>query len=482
MPDALQKIRTDLGNDAVILNTKEIRTGGFLGLFGKRRIEVIAATDANTGGASVPAGKQQAAIAAAAVLKTVKRAAPSPAGPSPILAGLSQEGEPIITPISPVSPVPAPATPTASAAPPAQELSAAVPPLPAESAPLVASATASSRYAAHSVPSSAPPPVSAAPPNNAAKPGEDMLMQEIKQMKEMMSRLSEATQRSIDISLGDDRGMSDTLLQLEARLLEQEMDPTLVREILEQARNDSADNQIAAESAGDAGEAIDHGNADYAAVRQVLLQRLSSQREKSLSPETKVAHFVGPTGVGKTTTIAKLAAEQVLKHQRKVGFITSDTYRIAAVEQLKTYATILNIPLEVVFSPQDLNRAFQKFADRDVIFMDTAGRNFRNEMYVSELNALLSTHGNAETFLVLSMTMKYRDMKAVTENFLKFGLDKVLFTKMDETDSYGPIVNLVNHYPLQLSYMANGQSVPDDIAVANEERIVDLLLEGNGHG
>jgi flagellar biosynthesis protein FlhF len=482
MPDALQKIRTDLGNDAVILNTKEIRTGGFLGLFGKRRIEVIAATDANTGGASAATGKQQAAIAAAAALKTVKRAAPSPVAPSPILAGLQQEDEPIITPITPVAPVSAPMASAAPAAPAAQA-SPAVSPLPPDPTPLVVtSTTASSRYAAQSVPSSAAPPVSAAPPNSAAKSGEDMLMQEIKQMKEMMSRLSEATQRSIDISTGGDRGMSDTLLQLEARLLEQEVEPALVREILEEASNASADNQEATDSIGDTSDAGDTRNADYAAVRQVLLQRLSSQREKSLSPETKVAHFVGPTGVGKTTTIAKLAAEQVLKHQRKVGFITSDTYRIAAVEQLKTYATILNIPLEVVFSPQDLNRAFQKFADRDVIFMDTAGRNFRNEMYVSELNALLSNHGNAETFLVLSMTMKYRDMKAVTENFLKFGLDKVLFTKMDETDSYGPIVNLVNHYPLQLSYMANGQSVPDDIAVANEERIVDLLLEGNGHG
>ncbi|UUZ97287.1 AAA family ATPase [Paenibacillus sp. P25] len=191
-----------------------------------------------------------------------------------------------------------------------------------------------------------------------------------------------------------------------------------------------------------------------------------------------MAHFVGPTGVGKTTTIAKLAAEQVLKHQRKVGFITSDTYRIAAVEQLKTYATILNVPLEVVFSPLDLGKAFEQLKDRDLIFMDTAGRNFRNEMYVSELNALLQSRGQSETFLVLSLTTKYKDMKAITDNFSKFKLDKVLFTKMDETDSYGAIVNLIREYGIQTSYIADGQSVPDDIAELNEQRILDLMLEG----
>ena len=159
-----------------------------------------------------------------------------------------------------------------------------------------------------------------------------------------------------------------------------------------------------------------------------------------------MVHFVGPTGVGKTTTIAKLAAEQVLKYHRKVGFITSDTYRIAAIEQLKTYATILNVPLEVVFSPQDLTKAFHNLEECDVIFMDTAGRNFRNEMYVSELNSLLKTQGNSETILVLSLTTKYRDMRAITNNFNKFKLDKVLFTKMDETDSYGAIVNIVHEF------------------------------------
>ncbi|MGG2201708.1 AAA family ATPase [Paenibacillus validus] len=216
-------------------------------------------------------------------------------------------------------------------------------------------------------------------------------------------------------------------------------------------------------------------------LQRQLLAMLRMEGSKSIAADTRIAHFVGPTGVGKTTTIAKLAAEQVLKHHRKVGFITSDTYRIAAVEQLKTYATILNVPLEVVFSPSDLTKAFDNLKDCDLIFMDTAGRNFRNEMYVSELNALLKSSGKSETFLVLSLTTKYKDMKAITSNFSKFKLHKVLFTKMDETDSYGAILNLVREFGLQISYIANGQSVPDDIRVLQEQFIIDLILEDDNH-
>ncbi|MDT2264619.1 AAA family ATPase [Paenibacillus larvae] len=193
-------------------------------------------------------------------------------------------------------------------------------------------------------------------------------------------------------------------------------------------------------------------------------------------------HFVGPTGVGKTTTIAKLAAEQVLKHHKKAGFITSDTYRISAVEQLRTYANILGVPLEVVFSPQNLPRAFEALQDVDVIFMDTAGRNFRKELAVSELNALLQSCGETETYLVLSLTTKYEDIRVITENFIKFGVDKVLFTKMDETATYGTLVNLKRDFQLPFSYLTDGQNVPDDITLADEDKIVELLLEGYSHG
>ncbi|MEF3304833.1 flagellar biosynthesis protein FlhF [Paenibacillus sp. GYB003] len=403
MPDALQKIRADLGKDAVILNTKEIRSGGFLGLFGKKKIEVIAATDSSQPqpAASVPASLPRQAVSAGSAFASHMEEAVAVA---------------------------------------ARESSAAPVAVAAFGAPI------------------APPPPKAAQAAPRIRGKDELLLDEIKQMKEMVARLSS----------GQPNGPAypEPIAKYERTLLDHEIAPDLVERLLQGAaeRFESETSPKTEEFAREC-------------VRDQLKGILHAPGPKGIAADTRIAHFVGPTGVGKTTTIAKLAAEQVLKHNRKVGFITSDTYRIAAVEQLKTYATILNVPLEVVFSPQELARAFQQLQDRDIIFMDTAGRNFRNQMYVSELNSLLQTNGRSETYLVLSLTSKYKDMKAITDNFAKFRLDKVLFTKMDETQSYGSIVNLLYDFPLRLSYTTNGQNVPEDIAVTNEDRLIDLLLE-----
>ncbi|MCY9665255.1 flagellar biosynthesis protein FlhF [Paenibacillus alginolyticus] len=420
MPDALQKIRTDLGKDAVILNTKEIRTGGFLGLFGKKKIEVIAAIDGantNSGGAA-------------------QRFAPQPQPQQQKV--MSQEQPARIQ--SHYSDFP--------------DVPDVIAPVSAKKELVTVSTSVETQKSFASQQSYSPVSVNA--PNRVILKDEH-LMEELKQMKEMMRKLTHASEET---------NLPEPIQKIEHRLIEQEVDPALVRQIMDEV---VADFQLADEPVTD--------ESALQVVRTKLGQVLQSDRSKQISPQTRVVHFVGPTGVGKTTTIAKLAAEQVLKYQRKVGFITSDTYRIAAIEQLKTYGTILNVPLEVVFSPQDLAKAFHNLAECDVIFMDTAGRNFRNEMYVSELNSLLKTQGNSETILVLSLTTKYRDMRAITNNFNKFKLDKVLFTKMDETDSYGAIVNVVHEFSLQLSYVTNGQSVPDDITEMNEWQIIDLLLE-----
>jgi flagellar biosynthesis protein FlhF len=423
MPDALQKIRSDLGKDAVILNTKEIRSGGFLGLFGKKKIEVIAATDTSGGGntASAAPSRPPAPRPAAAPIKMV-----------PPVAVLEQE------PRSDFPDVPD-----------VLETVGMVRKEPTTAVQSVSNSVAAAAYT---------PSVS----SSNIQHKEDVLLEEIKQMKEMMRKLS--------ISVKDETQLPEPLFDLEQRLLDQEVDPLLAKGMIE----------IALQAALTSGEEVTKESA-YLSVKEQLSELFQSSTNKQISPETRVVHFVGPTGVGKTTTIAKLAAEYVLKHHRKVGFITSDTYRIAAIEQLKTYATILNVPIEVVFSPQDLTKAFHQLAACDVIFMDTAGRNFRNQMYVSELNALLKTQGNSETILVLSLTTKYKDMKAITNNFNKFKLDKVLFTKMDETDTYGSIVNLIHDFPLQLSYVTHGQSVPDDISEMNEQHIIDLILEESSH-
>ncbi|WP_217595934.1 hypothetical protein [Cohnella sp. GbtcB17] len=173
-----------------------------------------------------------------------------------------------------------------------------------------------------------------------------------------------------------------------------------------------------------------------------------------------------------------LGAELALSRRRAVGFITADTYRIAAVDQLRTYADILNVPLEVVFSPSELARAYKKLEDRDLLLMDTAGRNYRNELYVSEVNSLLSPGQEAEKILVLSLTHKYQDMRQVSAQFVKYGVSRLLLTKMDETDSYGAILNLVREFGFSIPYVTFGQTVPDDIRSFDPAWLADKLLEG----
>lgn len=441
MPDALQKIRTDLGKDAVILNTKEIRTGGFLGFFAKKKIEVIAATDT---AASAPASLSAAKTSGHNSVKPVV-----PRTYNPYAAAMKKAKEQVaVLDAEQERPGPDESVVAEIPAAPNRDKQPAI----AQTSPVAQNLSVTQTSLITQIPPVAPNP-------SVGREREDALMEELKQMKEMMFKLSQQYKET--------EKRSPALQTIEERLLRHEVDPLIVFRLMEHVEEEAAEQGVAEITESFAVES----------VRKQLAAMLTSGQNKHIAPDTKIAHFVGPTGVGKTTTIAKLAAEQVLKYQRKVGFITSDTYRIAAVEQLKTYATILNIPLEVVCSPQDLSKAFQQLEDRDIIFMDTAGRNYRNEMYVSELNALLQSRGKSETFLVLSLTTKYKDMKVITNNFTKFRLDKVLFTKMDETDSYGSILNLVNDFNLQLSYIANGQSVPDDIMEVNEQQIADLLVE-----
>lgn len=146
------------------------------------------------------------------------------------------------------------------------------------------------------------------------------------------------------------------------------------------------------------------------------------------------------------------------------------------MEQLRTYASILNVPLEVVQSPGDTQRAISRLQECDLIFMDTAGRNYRNELLVSELQSLLAPVENSETFLVMSMTSKSTDMVQITEHFSKYGLDKVIFTKMDETGSCGSMFNLLYQFPLKLAYVTNGQNVPDDLLKPEASTLTKQLL------
>jgi flagellar biosynthesis protein FlhF len=195
-----------------------------------------------------------------------------------------------------------------------------------------------------------------------------------------------------------------------------------------------------------------------------------------ISENTRIINVVGPTGVGKTTSIAKLATEQILKQKRRVAMITTDVYRIGAVEQLKTYAGILNVPIEVVRSAEDLEQALINLKNFDLIYMDTTGRNYKEIKYLESVNEFLKQPIESENYLALSLTTKYEDIQILLERFLDSPVKKIILTKFDETSSYGTILNIAFHFPYQIAYITNGQSVPEDITATDPTLLTSYLL------
>ncbi|RIX51809.1 flagellar biosynthesis protein FlhF [Paenibacillus nanensis] len=401
LPEAVTKIRTDLGKDAVILDTKEIKVGGFMGMFRKKKMEVIAAVESNPPKPEPPARKAPPEVHAVVeqILQTAQR------------SGASST--------TVMEPPPAP--------PHMQE------------------------------------PRGTFESQERRSNTEQFIINEIRDLREYMVKL---TKQQNDL-----HHLSEEMLQLKDRLKQQELDDEWINKLMDALQ-----------------EAQQHENRSF--ERDELWREARSMmagwlqpycKDAQISSEARVVHFVGPTGVGKTTTIAKLAAEQTIKRGKKVGFITSDTYRIAAVDQLRTYANILNVPMEVVFSPMDLPKAYKALEGRDLILMDTAGRNFRSELHVSEVISLLHSNEPNETILVMSLTGKTADMSIIAERFTKYGIRKVLFTKLDETTVYGAILNLILNYQLYPTYLASGQNVPDDIERFRVNAYLDKLLGDGEH-
>lgn len=192
--------------------------------------------------------------------------------------------------------------------------------------------------------------------------------------------------------------------------------------------------------------------------------------------QRRVVALMGPTGVGKTTTLAKLAAFWSLRRHLKVALMTADTYRIAAVEQLRTYCEIIQVPLEVVENPAGVGAALQRHAAAELVLVDTAGRSHRNHQQMDELAAYLAALQPDERYLVLSLTASNRDALAVAEAYAAVGFDRILFTKLDEAVAPGITLNVLSRCQRPLSYVTTGQNVPDDIEVARPEKLSRVLL------
>ncbi len=219
---------------------------------------------------------------------------------------------------------------------------------------------------------------------------------------------------------------------------------------------------------------------EICAVAEKILQKVLGQPqgiEFREDGKPTIVLFVGPTGVGKTTTLAKLAADYSLNRQKKIALITADTYRIAAVEQLKTYAEILNIPISVIYTPQEIKTAIESHQDKDLILVDTAGRSHKNAGQFSELKMLIQAADADEIFLVLNCGMGRMACREILSQYGFLKKYKLLFTKLDEALVPGIILNARYTTGKPLSYTTAGQSVPDDIEIANIGEIVKSIFQ-----
>jgi flagellar biosynthesis protein FlhF len=376
MPEAMKKIRAELGKDAVILNSKIVHTGGLFGFFTKKNIEVIAAID------------------------------PSPFANETIYKEKQR--------------------------------------------PLKSNVRESSAGAVNTT--------TLQKVEKTSHLTDTALKKELDDLKLLIKDL--AGHQSAPTSI-----YPVPLQKIEKKLIDQEIDQSIVAglmtKLLEQwYKNDAKSSQ----------KEIDKW------LNEAFLHHVKQFEHGGLTLKKQYINVVGPTGVGKTTTLAKIAANCVLKHEKKVAFITTDTYRIAAIEQLKTYAKILNVPIEVCYNMEDFITAKEKFSSFDLVFIDTAGRNFRNQQYVNELKEVINFTEEMETFLVLSLTAKLKDMTEIYKQFSIIDIQRFIFTKVDETSQYGAILNLMSTYKKGVAYITTGQNVPDDIVESTPTVIVNTIL------
>ncbi|MBU5341105.1 flagellar biosynthesis protein FlhF [Caldifermentibacillus hisashii] len=372
MPEAMKKIRKDLGKEAVILNSKIIYTGGFFGLFRKKNIEVIAALDNDMVQPSQIEKIDFSRVETNSEMKQKDMQSPQPV-------------------------------------------------------------------------------------QNKTGENKEMILKEIHDVKQLIKQItSQGHSSSVHIP--------SPYREIYQKLLSQNISET----ILQQLTEDIYEHYYSKK------EQVDKDNA-YDFIVQSLVEYIKPL-EFGAALQKKYIALIGPTGVGKTTTLAKIASIKAIEQKKKVAFITTDTYRIAAVEQLKTYAKILNVPIEVCYNLNDFKQAVEKFTAFDHVFIDTAGRNFRNKKHIEDLKKTIDFHTEMETYLVFSLTAKEEDLEMIYQQFSNIPIDKLIFTKLDETSCCGSLLNLSYKYHKPIAFITTGQDVPDDIIVATQHTIINQIV------
>ncbi len=467
MAEALAQVKKDLGKEAVILHTRTYKVGAIMGVGGKSVVEITASdqqaardarrqarehTRAHAQGTLLADAFTQSSPATAVIDSPPREASGRDFVPS-TFAGI----EPKVTTAPPFPGDPqGPSIDTRSSA--VQAFLAA-----------------------------APKPVAVASPRPLAikaklSPVDDSAMQvlheELSSIKRLVGQVlqcSRSTAAQVTTSAASGvltlGGMSDPLFACFMRLQEAGVSTEIAEEIAGSVRDELSPSELG----------------DEAVVRQGVIRRLSailpgvgSIAKAGVQQDSRplTIALVGPTGVGKTTTIAKLAANYKLRHAKRVGLVTSDTYRIAAVDQLRTYANIIGLPIKVVMSPGELGQAVDSLSDCDVILIDTAGRSQHDATRLEELSTFIAAARPHETHLVLSSTVSEPVLRKTSERFAAMSPDHVIFTKLDEAVQLGAVVNVMKTLATPISYVTTGQEVPDQIELANAERLARAVLDG----
>ena len=415
MADALAKVKRDLGTSAVILHTRSFKQGGVMGLGARNVVEITAGANVN-----VQARKH------------------APARQTQGMQSPGARGGNLSTAV----------------------LEAPHPPRAALERHPLRSIYAQSRLTRPAETGATTREMAA----SALKEPAFELRNEISSLRTMVESLLQRT-----AGTGQRADLPAALSKLYTQLIEQQVSDEIAYRVVDDVKAELSPEQL--------------GNPTV--IRERLTQKLEQMLPANLGHAVARATtgtgcrsicLIGPTGVGKTTTIAKLAAAFKLRQKQKVGLITIDTYRIAAVDQLRTYANIIGVPLKVVLTPTELVAAMKEMADCDTVLIDTAGRSHADQLKLNELAQFIAVGKPTEVHLVLSSTTTQEAMEAALERFSAVRVDQIIFTKLDEAVSFGVLLNVARVAARALSYLTTGQDVPDNIEVGQPRRLARLIL------
>jgi flagellar biosynthesis protein FlhF len=370
MQEALYKIKSDLGKDAIILQTKHIRKGGILGFFSRSMVEVVAANDL-------------------AVTQTPSKKA----------------------------------------------------------------------YTNTRIHETVPP----------IQPTGSIEFQDIKNdLGEVKDMIKNLYSNHLQKSLVSEWGFSPVFERFYKKMMAMEINEELINGIFSKVSQALKPEELKDE------------NVLFTTIKNELISQIGKIEPIHLTEDKNViVAFIGPTGVGKTTTIAKLAAKFTLYHEKKVAMITADTFRVGAIEQLKTYGELLEIPVEVIYGNDDIKTALNRVKGYDLVLIDTMGSSPNNKMQIKKVKSLLDAVNPTDIYMVISATTKSRDIGDILNNYKELNFNKLIITKLDETRTYGTIMNAVKMTDSNLSYFTVGQNVPDDIEIASAEKLAGMILGEN---